>query len=468
MRIVRFAAENFARLVAVEIVPGDDSVVTLRGLNGAGKSSVLNGIAAAIEGSGQLECPLRAGQQEGFVELDLADKVLAEKLTVTRKFWRTTDAEGTEKVKEKLTVLWKEGGAGPRLTPQATLDALAGGASFDPSEFLALKPEEQGERLRKLVSLDFSALDRKRDALYADRTRVNAEGKAKKARLDAMPPPSGIARVEVADLLARQKDLLEIERGVGKLKADRAEAARSVSVAVTNSAKAELAVHDLEEALSKARTHLMESRALEANRKANLEDADREVIMAPDVAPQLAEVAAQIQGAEATNARVASDAAHITLEAEVDDLRKRSTALSEDLDAVDTDKEKQLAEAKFPVDGLGFGPTGVTLRTETGDVIPFSQGSGAQRVRVAMAIGITSTAKLKVVRIHEGHNFDKNSLKLIAEMAAAAGAQVWLCTVAEGASGFEIVEGELASVDGRVVEKTAPVEPKRSRKEKGG
>ena len=103
----------------------------LRGENSSGKSSVLNGIESAINGSAQLACPIRERQLEGSVALDIANKTLSEQLTVERRFWRATDKTGAKMIRNKLDVIWKAGGSGPRLSPQATMDALAGDSSFD-------------------------------------------------------------------------------------------------------------------------------------------------------------------------------------------------------------------------------------------------------------------------------------------------------------------------------------------------
>jgi hypothetical protein len=462
MKIVRFAAENFARIVAVEIVPGEDSLVTLRGLNGAGKSSILSAIASVIEGAGQVECPIRHGQQEATVEVDLADKKLAELLTATRKFWWATGDDGVKKLKEKLTVLWKEGGAGPRLSPQATLDALAGGSSFDPSEFLRLKPEEQGAAIQRAVGLDFTALDNKRADLYARRTAVNAEGKAKKARLLAMPEPSGLVRVEVSELLAEQTRLLDEKRVGEALKTALANATGRLTLADSAIVRAEKSIAQAQAALDAA---VAEHATLVQDRniaRRNVADAEQAVVQAPDLSAPLAAVAAQIQGVEAINAKVATDVARVAIEGELLALREQSVSLSDGIDALDADRASQIAAAKFPVDDMGFGPSGVTVKG-----IPLAQAGGREGIRVAMAVGIARASKLKVVRIHEGANFDREGLALIAQMAHDAGAQVWLATPAEGSTGFEIVDGELARVDGVAVEQVQPVlpsEPKKSRK----
>src|SRR3990167_8121669 len=105
MKIVKFSAENVKRLRAVEIVPEGNTVV-IAGLNGAGKTSILDAIWLALGGGAATKAtprPVRDGQKTAHVTLDLGD------LVVTRRW--TGDGKSTLKV---------EGAAGTRYTsPQA-------------------------------------------------------------------------------------------------------------------------------------------------------------------------------------------------------------------------------------------------------------------------------------------------------------------------------------------------------------
>ena len=69
-RLVEMQASNFLILKAVTIKP-DRSVFRISGQNGAGKSSVLSIISAAIGGDEALpEQAIRKGQTEGMVSAD--------------------------------------------------------------------------------------------------------------------------------------------------------------------------------------------------------------------------------------------------------------------------------------------------------------------------------------------------------------------------------------------------------------
>jgi hypothetical protein len=87
----------------------------------------------------------------------------------------------------------------------------------------------------------------------------------------------------------------------------------------------------------------------------------------------------------------------------------------------DKDKAGRLADTKMPIEGLGLDENGVTF-----DGIPFEQCGDAEQLRISVAMGLALNPKLKVLLIRDGSLLDENSLKLLAEQAAAADAQVWI------------------------------------------
>jgi recombinational DNA repair ATPase RecF len=73
MKIISFHAQNFKNLTAVEINP-DGTVITLTGANGAGKSSILDGIEASLAGKDAVcEKPIRDGASRAKLETLLSN-----------------------------------------------------------------------------------------------------------------------------------------------------------------------------------------------------------------------------------------------------------------------------------------------------------------------------------------------------------------------------------------------------------
>lgn len=101
-----------------------------------------------------------------------------------------------------------------------------------------------------------------------------------------------------------------------------------------------------------------------------------------------------------------------------------------------------MAQAEFPVDGLGFDDSGVTYQG-----VPFAQASAAEQLRVSVAIAMALNPTVRVIRIADGSLLDSENVALIGEMAADRGYQVWLETVRDaGADGPGIVieDGQVA------------------------
>jgi len=88
----------------------------------------------------------------------------------------------------------------------------------------------------------------------------------------------------------------------------------------------------------------------------------------------------------------------------------------------------------------GLDDPGVTL-----DGVPFEQASSAEQLRCSVAMGLALNPKLRVLLIRDGSLLDEDSLRMVAEMADAQGAQVWLERVGDGVAGVLIEDGEVRS-----------------------
>lgn len=137
-RIIRLQVENVKRIKAVDISPPASGTLVIGGANGAGKSSVLDAIMYALGGGrGIPDQPLRVGEKQGFVKVDLGD------LIVDRRFTE----KGTT-----LVITSKDGYEAP--TPQKILDDLFSRFTFDPLAFSRDKPKDQLAVLRSLVGIE--------------------------------------------------------------------------------------------------------------------------------------------------------------------------------------------------------------------------------------------------------------------------------------------------------------------------
>lgn len=434
MKIIRLTASNVKRLKAVEIAP-QGHVVTITGRNGSGKSSTLDAIQYALAGKDAI-CrePLRRGEKKGMVECDLGEYV------VRRTF--TEGGGGT------LTVRAPDGAIYP--SPQALLDRLNGRLTFDPLAFARMDPKQQAETLRGLLGLDFAAQEAERARIYAERTAVNAAGKALRARYDAMPhhPDAPEAEVSASEILAEQEQAQRRNEKVRDLRAradakrDRASAcerARLSAAASVDEAKAEIVrwqkvLAERERELAAATT---EAENAKAEAVATMQDASE-----PE--QDLAPFRARIAEVEATNRKVRENRARAELGRELDQRRAESQRLTDAIEAIDRAKAEAIAAARMPVEGLGFDATGlVTLHG-----LPFDQASQAEQIKVSVAMGLALNPTLKVLLVRDASLLDADSLALVAQMAQEADAQVWLEEVeSDDPCAIEIVDGAVKGAD---------------------
>lgn len=420
MKIVSLKAENIKRLVAVEITPDGSAVQVIGGVNGAGKSSVLDAIMLALGGADVTPSkPVRTGEASGRVVLDLGD------LTVTR---RLTAAGGNT-----LIVANKEGARYP--SPQAMLDRLIGTLSFDPLEFGAMKPKEQRETLRALVGLDTSDLDTAAEAVYADRAAVNRAVKIYEAQLVTMPVHEDAPAEEVS-LVDLAQELTAAEASQKALHAARAthdERVRTATTEATRVSAAVTRVEQLRQELVVAEGALETARASHAEAVAATAEALHVGVAAKAALIDAAPIRQRVASAEGINAKVRANRQRAQLQATIDREKSAADAHTKALAQLESDKQARIAAAAFPVPGLGISAEGVTFNGE-----PFEQASQAERIRVSVAMGLALNPKLKVLLVRDGSLLDSKSMALLAELATAADAQVWVEVVKDSPDGVGI------------------------------
>ena len=404
MHVIRLEAENYKRIRAVEIEP-DGNLVVVHGKNGAGKSSVLDSIWAAIKNASAGKDnpdPIRHGETEARVRVDLGDVV------VTRT-WKAGKAS-------KLTVHNSEGVS--QKGPQKLLDSLVGRLSFDPMAFASLKESEQLAELLDLVELPFvpAELDARREAIFSNRRDVNRDAKKLEAQLAGMPKPEKGAPTEEVSLSA-----------LSELHAKAVRRAALVREVHAQSAAANSQLAAAKEALDAANVAVeaAQQRTEKMNAVLASEPLDAEAIKA------------QMDSAEDVNAAVRSSKERARVAEEAKKAAKASEELTKRLAEIDKEKADGLKAATFPVEGLGFSSSGVTFNG-----VPFSQCCASERLKVSVAMAMQLNPTIRVIRVTDGSLLDEDSMATLEEMAIEHDAQIWLEVVGEGESGVLIEDGQ--------------------------
>lgn len=442
LRIIELQAENVKRLKAVRIRP-DSTLVRIEGRNAQGKSSVLDAISAALGGGRwQPEKPVREGEKKASVVLDLGS------LKVERRW----SARGG-------TVLEVTDTNGQRQSsPQAILDQLVGDLTFDPLEFVRMKPKEQADLLRRLAGLDFAELDTERDRLYGERTIQNRDAKAAAARVGSAPPkPSSTGAVDIRALAEKQQAALAHNRAVD-------EVCRAVDLAKQEVERTSQEVNRAEQ----EQKRIEEWKAQELRRVA--ERADREmrgVANGIDLAMKqkhiatlaenesrnkaavyrpredVADLGAEIAKAEEHNAAIIAHRQWEESSAWAKEAQATADGLNDRIEAIDAEKDRLLRAAKFPLEGLSLDVNGPTLNG-----IPFSQASSAEQLRTGVAIGLSQKRPARIMLIRDGSLLDGENLLQLHKIAEEFDAQVFVERVAESASpsAVFIQDGEVQEV----------------------
>lgn len=403
-RIVKLTAQDFKRLVAVEIAP-DGNVVVVSGANGHGKTSVLDAITAALVGQQafRLDQPIRQGAEEAMVELDMGEFV------VTRR-WKGD--------KSSLEVRLQNGAEVS--SPRRFLDDLIGKLSFDPLAFANADAKEQRKTLLDVAGLaDLDAqLSGQRKRWYDTRTEMGRDAKKLTAQLAGLPKPLDTLpteAVDVAKVVAELTQLQNDEREFERLR----EQATSIDSEIVQ--------------LQQRIADLLKTREGITARGRDLINVERR--------PQMVDLQQKIEDAGLINQNAERAARREEISRELGVAQDRWQQCGTEIQAIDEKRQQAIAAANLPIPGLGVDDDGVTLNG-----VPFSQSSAAERMRTSIAIAMRLNPDIRVIRVADASLLDSVNRALIEGLAAENDFQVWLEVVDETKGvGFVIEDGSIAA-----------------------
>lgn len=406
LKLIGFEVKNVKRIRVVRIEP-DGALTQIKGRNGEGKSSLIDSVAMLLGGKEEIPPePVRRGATEAVISAELGT---GRGRTIFR-LERKIRPDGKTELK-----VWDAEGT-PLSGPQTLLDSMVSrGLAFDPSAFMLMDARRQAEVLRKIAGLDFTDLEERRQKLYDQRTAANSVHRAAKARLDKMKPPqAGLPAkpVVLADLLAERDTR-------SKVAAENDARRQALQARKHDLARIDNEVEELE-----ARLRSVRARAEQLRTGITEEEAAVAKLTDPDTA----DLDTKIANSEKINAAVRERDGYAAAEKESEKHAAESKRLTEDIEALDAEKSRSIEATKMPVKGLGFDAEGmVTL-----DGLPLTQASSAMQIRISTAIALAGDARCKVALIRNGALINAEGRRLIAEMAAKAGATVLMEIATEG------------------------------------
>lgn len=396
MKIIEFRAERFKRLSAVEITPEGNTVI-ISGRNGQGKSSVLDAIWLALGGGNATKdsattVPIKEGEKDAVVRLDLGD------IVVTRKW----TASGST-----LTV---EGADGRKYSsPQTLLDTLVGTISFDPLSFAKMPPMEQRSQLIDLVKLpvDLDELSAQRKAFYDQRTFVNRELKTIQAELAGIQLPDN--------------DVPEEEISI-------AEMTKKIGMAQDQRSRIIMGRQRLQEKVEKGKAlrELIQQKTEELTALANQIRSETEMLESCKE-PDVQAMRSQLENAEQINKLVRQKKHKAELQVRLEDKTTESDGITQQIEAIDRTKKEAFLNVRFPVDGLAVDEEGITYNG-----IPFRQCSSAEQLKVCVAIASALNPEIRVIRVPDASLLDEESMKVMQDLAQQQDIQIWMERVTDG------------------------------------
>ena len=156
MKILKLIVENFKGIKCIEIEPKSE-LVKIEGVNGAGKSSIIDSIEAVFRSGHYMpDLPVRIGAESASIIAEIGDKdnkIIIEKVIAPDKKVKIKVTKNGEKIKKG----------------QEMLNALCSGVSFDPFEFLTLRPLDRVETLKRALGIDFDEMDKQLVTLKSER-----------------------------------------------------------------------------------------------------------------------------------------------------------------------------------------------------------------------------------------------------------------------------------------------------------
>jgi len=463
LHIIRLTVNNFMQVKALQ-VDADGRHIVVTGANGAGKSSLLGSVWAALKGvsTKQVPEPIHKGADRASVFLDIGEYRIERKWT------------------EKGTTLVVTAADGSRIAkPQQLLDGLLAIASLDPVKFMELREQDQvdqvlavygvsppvdevagilGERIEPLPNESaWRYLERlfadETGLVYVQRRQAHRQVEQKRAALEeqrqSLASLGGPLRAEEGIASASQL-LTEIESLQQKADQRRqvhehaAEVGRELHTAkeLLSKLDAEMDAESREtmrllKELEKRKEHAsaLSARIGRGNEvifdlRAECEAADEAAAKLPDPSQKILALRQQVASVEATNAkhgkrRLASgeldrlareaesaEAEHAQLDRTIAAGRELRVHLLDDLD--------------LGVPGLQVGDGGLRMNG-----VSFKQASQAERMRVSLAIAMRQKPRLRLIRIDEAEHLDRHSKEVVFRMAEENGFQVLMASVAD-------------------------------------
>lgn len=397
MKIKAIEIKNFKGISGLK-EDVDGNIIYVKGRNGAGKSSVLEAIYAAISKVHLPEKPIKEGEGKATIKITLGSKDVELEVSraITPKGNVLTVKENGQKVGSARTVL----------------DALLNSISIDPFKFMSLDEKEQSELMCKAcgIEFDFEEYQSKVEKEIDERKALKRKVSDLKSSIESIDVPEDIPS-EDFDVVSLNKELSEAHKKNSEL----SEKLRKKEEAVKR-------IEELKE----------EFKELKAVAE---EEFDEELLDTSEIEEKISKANEFAEVAGKVKMRNEYKKSLKEAESQLEETVSR-------IESLEKEKSKSLSSFKAPVEGLTTDGKKLYL----GDA-PFSQASSAERIEVSTRLSMLANDKLKVISIKDASLLDEEMTQRIVDVANENDYQVFF-EVVGGQENVELVfeEGKQAKV----------------------
>ena len=381
----------------------DENLVKISGKNGAGKSTVIDGIFLAILGKTYIgkgrsvENLISQGEKKTEIEVILEGN--GKKLKIERKI--------TESGNTGLDI-WSSDWS---KLQQKDLNLLLSEFTIDPLKFTGMTTKEQIEIIRTIAWVDTTEIEQKIDAKFEERKGANAILKEYSQTLQNLWTPEYVEKVDTSAL---RMDLQN--RIVHNAKQD--EIARTI-VQKQEEQKRNLAkIEELKREISALET---------AN-----QSIDSQIILSKRTLSEkqdIAEIQDKITNAEAINAKAVEFEKYKDLKEKTTQAEVNANKLTDELEDLRAEKAEMIKNAHLPIEWLEFSDADWVMVNG----IAFDQYSSAQQLVMACKIAKAINNELRVIYIKDWSLLDNDNLAELTNWASENDYQIFCERVGEEA-----------------------------------
>ena len=410
------------RAATLQNLPSD-GLITVQGPVGAGKTSILKAIEAALGGKAHVHERAVNDEGDGF-EIDLE---LTNGFRIDR---HSTPANP----KGALAVIGPDDGK----YGQTSLDEFVGPLSFDPLSFIGLPLAKQSEIVLALDSdverpKRIAKIRADRDVIVEERKPLNSE----MMKLKNMRIPEG-ERPEPVDVSATAAKLKVLASEAEASKASQREADAVLAKNAKAAEKSDLSfakVEEAREALKLAEEAHKANQAAERACETEVKAAQKAVLPGPD--PE------EVERLEKSLENANDLTKALAPWEEWDRATARRWELKEEIEKfdklVDERRAEEIAEfaaIKMPIQGMTVDDTGQVLWRDR----PLEMASGGERISIAVAVAFAVNPELRICLLDEANNIGVPQLEALDKAAKERGFQIWACRL-EGLGTITVESG---------------------------